>query len=65
MHGQRLQELLTRIQWDEGAFNGQRVQQMAAQVRQGKGALVLDDTGFGKQGTLFGCDSCLRGLFQA
>ena len=49
-NAQRLQELLTRIQWDEGAFNGQRVQQMAAQVGQGKGALILDDSGFGKQG---------------
>lgn len=48
---QRLQELLTRIQWDEQAFNGQRVRQMGAQVRQGKGALILDDSGFGKQGT--------------
>ena len=43
---QRLQELLTRIQWDEQAFNGQRVRQMGAQVHQGKGALILDDSGF-------------------
>lgn len=48
---QRLQELLTRIQWDEQAFNGQHVRQLGAQMRQGKGVLILDDSGFGKQGT--------------
>lgn len=49
---QRLQELLTRIQWDAAAFNGQRVQQMSTQVRQQKGkrALLVDDSGFAKQG---------------
>lgn len=49
-NGQRLQELLTRIQWDEGAFNGQRVGRMVREVRLGKGALIVDDTGFAKQG---------------
>ena len=49
-NGQRLQELLTRIQWDERAFNGQRVGRMVREVRLGKGVLILDDTGFAKQG---------------
>lgn len=49
-NAQRLQELLTRIAWDERAFNAQRVQLMCQQVRQGRGALLVDDTGFAKQG---------------
>jgi SRSO17 transposase len=49
-NAQRLQELLTRINWDDQAFNAQRVQWMCQQVRQGPGALLIDDTGFAKQG---------------
>lgn len=49
-NAQRLQELLTRINWDDQAFNAQRVQWMSQRVRHGPGALVLDDTGFAKQG---------------
>ncbi len=49
-NAQRLQELLTRIAWDEQAFNGQRVQWMCQEVCQGRGALLIDDTGFAKQG---------------
>jgi SRSO17 transposase len=47
---QRLQSLLTGIQWDEDAFNTQRVQQLRDGVRLGNGVLIVDDTGFPKQG---------------
>ena len=50
-HSQRLQELLTRIQWDEAAFNRQRVERMRDEVRLGAGVLLFDDTSFVKQGT--------------
>ena len=49
-HPQRLQELTTEIQWDENAFNAQRVEWMCDEVRVGDGALIFDDTGFAKQG---------------
>lgn len=49
-HPQRLQELTTEIQWDENAFNAQRVERMCEEVRGGDGALIFDDTGFAKQG---------------
>lgn len=47
---QRLQEFLTNRHWDETDLNRQRVQTMSAAATVGKGALVLDDTGFAKQG---------------
>jgi len=47
---QRLQEFLTNMQWDEADLNRQRVQKMSAEVTLGDGVLVLDDTGFPKQG---------------
>jgi SRSO17 transposase len=47
---QRLQEFLTNMQWDEEDLNRQRVQKMIAEATLGNGALVLDDTGFAKQG---------------
>jgi SRSO17 transposase len=47
---QRLQEFLTNMQWDEDDLNGQRVHKMAAEATLGDGVLVLDDTGFPKQG---------------
>lgn len=47
---QRLQSLLTTIQWDEAALNRQRVEQLRDDVRLGDGVLILDDTGFPKQG---------------
>ena len=50
-NAQRSQELLTRIQWDESALNGQRVETMRDEVRVGDGMLLFDDTGFAKQGT--------------
>jgi SRSO17 transposase len=47
---QRLQEFLTKMQWDEEDLNCQRVEKMIAEVTLGDGVLVLDDTGFPKQG---------------
>jgi DDE superfamily endonuclease len=47
---QRLQEFLTNRQWDEHDLNRQRVQKMTAEAALGNSALVLDDTGFPKQG---------------
>jgi SRSO17 transposase len=47
---QRLQEFLTNMQWDEDDLNRQRVQKMITEATLGDGVLVLDDTGFPKQG---------------
>ena len=47
---QGLQEFLTRMQWDEEDLNRQRVQKMASEATLGDGVLVIDDTGFAKQG---------------
>jgi SRSO17 transposase len=47
---QRLQEFLTNMQWDEEDLNRQRVQKMNAEATLGDGVLVLDETGFAKQG---------------
>ena len=47
---QRLQEFLTNMPWDEDDLNGQRVHKMVAEATLGDGVLVLDDTGFPKQG---------------
>jgi SRSO17 transposase len=47
---QRLQEFLTNMQWDEVDLNRQRVQKLTAEATLGDGVLVLDDTGFPKQG---------------
>jgi SRSO17 transposase len=47
---QPLQELLTNMQWDEEDLNRQRVEKMRAEATLGDGVLVLDDTGFPKQG---------------
>src|ERR687888_1908531 len=47
---QRLQEFLTNMQWDEEDLNRQRVQKLSAEATLGDGVLVLDDTGFPKQG---------------
>src|SRR5919198_1539980 len=48
---QRLQEFLTKMQGDEEDLNRQRVQKMIAEARRGDGVLIIDDTGFPKQGT--------------
>lgn len=47
---QRLQGLLTQMAWDEQDLNRQRVQQMLALPSEGDGVLIVDDTGFAKQG---------------
>jgi SRSO17 transposase len=47
---QRLQEFLPNRPWDEADLNRQRVQKMSAEATLGDGVLVLDDTGFPKQG---------------
>ena len=47
---QRLQEFLTNMQWDAEDLNRQQVQKMIAEATLGDGVLVLDDTGFPKQG---------------
>lgn len=49
-NNQRIQELLTRIQWDEVAFNDQRIGRMCDEVRLNDGAILFDDTGFPKKG---------------
>jgi SRSO17 transposase len=48
---QRVQEFLTNRQWDEEDLNRQRVQKMIAEAGVGDGVLIIDDTGFPKQGT--------------
>jgi SRSO17 transposase len=48
---QRLQEFLTNMQWDEEDLNRQRLQKMIAEATVSDGVLILDDTGFPKQGT--------------
>jgi SRSO17 transposase len=47
---QRLQEFLTNMQWDEEDLNRQCVQKMIAEATRGDGVLIVDDTGFLKQG---------------
>src|SRR5437879_5388072 len=47
---QRLQEVLTTMQWDEQDLNRQRVEKMIAEATVGQGVLIFDDTGFAKQG---------------
>src|SRR6188768_1963570 len=49
-HEQRLQGLLTTMEWDEEALNRQRVEKMIAEATVGHGVLIFDDTGFAKQG---------------
>lgn len=47
---QRLQGLLTGIDWDEADLNRQRVETMLRLPSEGDGVLIFDDTGFAKQG---------------
>jgi SRSO17 transposase len=47
---QQLQGLLTQMVWDESALNQRRVQIMHALPTEGDGVLIIDDTGFAKQG---------------
>jgi SRSO17 transposase len=48
---QQLQGLLTDMVWDEQDLMRQRVRVMVALPTEGDGVLVVDDTGFAKQGT--------------
>jgi SRSO17 transposase len=47
---QRLQGLMTGIDWDEDDLNRQRVQTLLQTPAEGDGVLIFDDTGFAKQG---------------
>src|SRR5690349_1984171 len=47
---QRLQGLMTAIDWDEQDLNRQRVAIMLRLPSEGDGVLIFDDTGFAKQG---------------
>lgn len=47
---QQLQGLLTQMVWDEEALNRQRVGSMCALKTEGDSVLIIDDTGFAKQG---------------
>src|SRR5262249_58091009 len=47
---QRLQGLLTAMAWDEDDLNRQRVERLLALPTEGDGVLIVDDTGFAKQG---------------
>jgi SRSO17 transposase len=47
---QRLQGLLTDIAWDEDDLNRQRVERLLTLPTEGDGVLIVDDTGFAKQG---------------
>jgi len=47
---QRLQGLLTSIDWDEDALNRRRVQRLLTLPTEGDAVLIFDDTGFAKQG---------------
>ena len=47
---QRLQYLLTDMAWDHQDLNRQRVRQMRDLATEGDAVLIVDDTGFAKQG---------------
>jgi len=47
---QRLQGLMTTIDWDEDDLNRDRVGRLLTLPTEGDGALIVDDTGFAKQG---------------
>jgi SRSO17 transposase len=48
---QQLQGLLTQMVWDEADLSRQRVTVLKRLRTEGDGVLIVDDTGFGKQGT--------------
>jgi SRSO17 transposase len=50
-NGQRLQESLTRTQWDPSAVDRLRVRQMVAHASVSLGVQIIDDTGIAKKGT--------------
>jgi len=47
---QRLQGLLTTIDWNEDDLNRQRVERLLTLPTEGDGVVIFDDTGFAKQG---------------
>jgi SRSO17 transposase len=47
---QQLQYFLTDMAWDERDLNGQRVSQMLLLPTEGDAVIIIDDTGFPKQG---------------
>jgi SRSO17 transposase len=47
---QRLQALLTTMEWDEGQANQRRVEVMKGLPTEGDGVLIIDPTDFAKQG---------------
>ena len=47
---QQLQYLLTDMAWDEEDLNAQRITQMLTLSTEGDAVIILDDTGFRKQG---------------
>jgi SRSO17 transposase len=47
---QRLQGLMTTIDWDEDDLNRDRVRRLLTLPTEGDGVLIFDDTGFAKQG---------------
>src|SRR4051794_12489937 len=47
---QRLQGLLTTIDWNEDDLNRQRIERLLTLPTEGDGVLIFDDTGFAKQG---------------
>src|SRR5215475_1061149 len=48
--GQRFQNMLTEMVLDDTALNRQRIERMLELESEGDGALLIDDTGFAKQG---------------
>lgn len=50
-NGQRLQEFLTRTQWDPSTMDRLRVGRMVAHASVGLGVQIIDDTGIAKKGT--------------
>jgi SRSO17 transposase len=61
---QRLQEFRTTMQWDAEDLNRQRVDKMIAEATLSDGVLVLDDTGFPKQGRLAAEEVCGRAWLE-
>ncbi|MGO9017032.1 MAG: IS701 family transposase [Syntrophobacteraceae bacterium] len=51
INGQRLQEFLTRTDWDPEKMDQLRAEHMRSHACVGNGVLILDDTGFAKKGT--------------
>ncbi|MBI3302540.1 MAG: IS701 family transposase [Deltaproteobacteria bacterium] len=50
-NSQRLQALLTELQWEAPAVTAQRVKPLRREATAGEGVLIFDDTGMPKQGS--------------